>query len=97
MRTFEGNHCIATYHGTPACKLCPETRNYTAWLATNLHGLGVTPKVIQQILRHADITTTMNIYVKSDMGEATAAAMNALEAMCATNVQPFTGEASPVM
>ena len=65
-------------------------------LATNLHGLGVPAKVIQQILRHADITTTMNIYVKSNMGEATTA-MKALEAICATNVQPFTGEASPVM
>jgi len=42
------------------------------------------------------ITTTMNIYVKSNMGEATTA-MKALEAICATNVQPFTGEASPVM
>ena len=33
-------------------------------LATNLNRLGVPDKVIQQILRHANVTTTMNIYVK---------------------------------
>ncbi len=31
-------------------------------LATNLHRLGVSDKVIKQILRHANVTTTMNIY-----------------------------------
>src|SRR5260370_26587866 len=30
-------------------------------LATNLHRLGVSDKVIQQILRHANVSTTMNI------------------------------------
>jgi integrase len=70
--------------------------NIPAISGTNGRGLGESAKVIQQILRHADITTTMNIYVKSDMGEATAA-MKTLEAKCATNVQPFTGEASSVM
>src|SRR6266850_7030020 len=54
-------------------------------LATNLHRLGVPAKVIQQVLRHANITTTMNIYVKSDNEEATAA-MGKLEAVCATIV-----------
>jgi integrase len=34
-------------------------------LATNLHRLGVSDKVIQQILRHANVTTTMNIHVKT--------------------------------
>ena len=33
-------------------------------LATNLHRLGVSDKVIQQILRHANVTTTIKIYVK---------------------------------
>ena len=33
-------------------------------LATNLHRLGVSDKVLQQILRHANVTTTINIYVK---------------------------------
>src|SRR5215831_5021707 len=31
-------------------------------LATNLHRLRVSDKVIQQIRRHANVTTTMNIY-----------------------------------
>jgi integrase len=56
-------------------------------LATNLHRLGVSDKVMQQILRHANVTTTMNIYVKTVSGDA-AAAMKTLETMCATTVQP---------
>ncbi|MGE0406946.1 MAG: tyrosine-type recombinase/integrase [Candidatus Korobacteraceae bacterium] len=56
-------------------------------LATNLHRLGVPGKTIQQILRHAHLSTTMDIYVKSDVEEA-AAAMQKLEALCATVVQP---------
>jgi integrase len=34
-------------------------------LGTNLNQLGVEPKDIQAILRHADFQTTMNFYVKS--------------------------------
>src|SRR5579859_7194835 len=56
-------------------------------LATNLHRLGVSDKVIQQILRHANVSTTMNIYVKTVSADA-ANAMKSLEAMCATSVQP---------
>jgi len=56
-------------------------------LATNLHRLGVSDKVIQQILRHANVTTTMNIYVKTVSVDA-ANAMKTLETMCATTVQP---------
>lgn len=56
-------------------------------LATNLHRLGVSDKVIQQILRHANLTTTMNIYVKTVGADATKA-MRTLETMCATTVQP---------
>jgi len=52
-------------------------------LATNLHRLGVSDKVIQQILRHANVTTTMNIYVKTVSVDA-ANAMKTLETMCAT-------------
>ncbi|MGB7848528.1 MAG: tyrosine-type recombinase/integrase [Candidatus Acidiferrum sp.] len=40
-------------------------------LATNLHRLGVSDKVIQQILRHANVSTTMNIYVKTVSADAT--------------------------
>jgi len=52
-----------------------------------LHRLGVSDKVIQQILRHANVNTTMNIYVKTGSADA-AIAMKTLEAMCATTVQP---------
>jgi integrase len=56
-------------------------------LATNLHGLGVSDRVIQEILRHANVTTTMNIYVKIVSADAVTA-MKTLEAICATTVQP---------
>ena len=46
----------------------------------------VPDKVIQQILRHANVTTTMNIYVKMVSEDATAA-MKTLEANRATTVQ----------
>ena len=56
-------------------------------LATNLHILGVSDKVIQQILRHANVSTTTNIYVKTVSADA-ANAMKSPETMCATTVQP---------
>jgi hypothetical protein len=56
-------------------------------LATNLHRLGDSDKVIQQILRHATVSTTMNIYVKTVTADA-ANVMKSLETMCATTVQP---------
>lgn len=40
-------------------------------MATNLNKLGVPAKVIQAILRHSDLSTTMNIYVKTDLQQAT--------------------------
>ena len=48
-------------------------------LATNLHRLDVADKEIQTILRHAKLSTTMNIYVKSVSADS-AAAMKMLEA-----------------
>lgn len=53
-------------------------------LATNLHRLGVGDKVIQSILRHANISTTMDVYVKT-ISTDSAAAMALLEAAL-----PFT-------
>ncbi len=50
-------------------------------LATNLHRLGVSDKVIQQILRHANVTTTINIYVKMVTQDAEEA-MKKLESKC---------------
>ena len=40
-----------------------------------------------QILRHANVSTTMNIYLKTVSADA-ANAMRNLETMCATTVQP---------
>jgi integrase len=60
---------------------------FRSGLATNLHRLGLSDKVIQQILRHANVSTTMNIYVKTVSVDA-ANAMKTLETMCATTVQP---------
>jgi integrase len=42
-------------------------------LATNLDALDVRPRVIQSILRHASMTTTMDIYVKAENKDARAA------------------------
>jgi hypothetical protein len=55
--------------------------------------LGVADKVIQAILRHSHVSTTMNIYVKS-VSEDSAAAMKLLEAatLLCTNCAP---EAAP--
>jgi Phage integrase family len=50
-------------------------------LATNLHRLGVSDKVIQQILRHTNVTTTINIYVKMVTQDAEEA-MKKLETKC---------------
>ena len=59
-------------------------------LATNLYRLGVPDKTIQAILRHANLSTTMNAYVKSVSADATTA-MKALEDLCnqhATAAEP---------
>ena len=50
-------------------------------LATNLHRLGVPDKAIQAILRHANISTTLNNYIKSVPADAVAA-MRSLEEVC---------------
>lgn len=58
-------------------------------LATNLHRLGVPDKTIQAILRHSNLSTNMNSYVKSVPADA-AAAMRKLEAIC-TQYAPELG------
>ena len=50
-------------------------------LAANLYRLGVPDKTTQAILRHANLSTTMNAYVKSVPADATAA-MKAFEDLC---------------
>jgi len=39
-------------------------------LASNLYALGVKPKVIQAILRHSDIATTLSFYVETSETES---------------------------
>jgi len=65
-------------------------------LATNLHRLGVDDKTIQAILRHSNLATTMNIYVKTVSADSVAA-MNALDSFltCASRA-PEQGKATPV-
>jgi hypothetical protein len=50
-------------------------------LATNLDRFGVPDKVIQHILRHANVTTTINIYLKMVTRDAEDA-MKKLETTC---------------
>ena len=49
-------------------------------LATNLNRLGVPDKTIQAILRHANLSTTMNVYVKS-VDEDSIRAMQSLDSL----------------
>ena len=65
-------HAGLTWHGWHA---------FRRGLATNLYRLGVPDKTIQAILRHADLSTTMNSYVKSVSADAIAA-MQTLERIC---------------
>jgi len=67
--------------------LRPEWHGWHAFrrgLATNLHRSGVNDKTIQAILRHSNIATTQNIYIKTVSSDS-AAAMKLLEtALCAS-------------
>lgn len=61
-------------------------------LATNLYRLGVPDKTIQAVLRHANVSTTMNAYVKSVPADATAA-MKAFEELCNQSATEATSTA----
>ena len=63
-------------------------------LATNLNQIGVDPKDVQAILRHADFQTTMNHYVKS-VPESVKRAMERFETLLCTDCAPET-ETRPV-
>jgi integrase len=56
-------------------------------LATNLHRLGVADKVIQRVLRHANVAVTQASYIKTVDADA-AAAMKRLERLMTTSHQP---------
>jgi integrase len=65
-------------------------------LATNLHRLGVDDKTIQAILRHSNLATTMNIYVKTVSADSVAA-MNALDSfLTCANRAPEQQDTTPV-
>jgi len=62
-------------------------------LATNLYRLGVPDKTIQAILRHSNISTTMNSYVKV-LATDSVAAMRTFEAACRKNATRRVGRTS---
>ena len=67
--------------------LCPSpSRSVETWEPRNQSAqLSVSDNVIQQILRQANVTTTMNIYVRTVSVDA-ATGMKILETICATTV-----------
>jgi integrase len=66
---FQQDQCRVIWRGWHA---------FRRGLAANLYRLGVADKVIQAILRHANLSTTMSFYVKT-VDEDTVKAMKALE------------------
>ena len=77
--------------------LRPEWHGWHAFrrgLATNLHRLGVNDKAIQAILRHSNVSTTMNIYVKT-VSEDSTAAMKLLETALCANCAPLAIPGNP--
>ena len=65
---FERDMSLPKWHGWHA---------FRRGLANNLHALGVDDKTIQAILRHSNVSLTMNVYVKS-VSESHVSAMDAL-------------------
>ena len=65
---FERDNSLPHWHGWHA---------FRRGLATNLHDLGVDDKTVQAIMRHSNISLTMNIYVKS-VDERRVSAMDTL-------------------
>jgi integrase len=72
-------HNLAARVIRPAIERKGVDLNWKGWhafrrgLASNLYAIGVTPKVIQAILRHKDIGTTLAFYVQTDDAESRAA------------------------
>jgi hypothetical protein len=60
---------------------------YRRSLASNLYSLGIKPKIIQAILRHGDIGTTLSYYVEVPEAE-TRAAMDALMGLIGAVASP---------
>jgi hypothetical protein len=67
---FKLDTSIPSWHGWHA---------FRRGMATNLHTLGVDDKTIQAILRHSNVSLTINVYIKS-VTESQVNAMDVLEA-----------------
>ena len=75
----------------------PEWHGWHAFrrgLASNLYRLGVNDKTIQAILRHSNVATTMDIYVKTVSADSTAA-MTLLETALCANRAPSATPVAP--
>ena len=83
----EHDHADHAFERDPARPMWHGWHAFRRGLATNLHRLDVADKEIQTILRHANLSTTMNIYVKSVSADS-AAAMKMLEAVMCTDCAP---------
>ena len=80
---FERDNSLPHWHGW---------HSFRRGLATNLHALGVDDKTIQAILRHSNVSLTMNVYVKS-VSESQVSAMDALsEELGECNERATTGK-----
>jgi integrase len=82
-------HCQKESHGFKRDELLPQWRGWHAFrrgLGTNLKGLDVDLKTIQEILRHAHIATTADIYVK-EVSADSVAAMVKLEQKVGSHVE----------
>ena len=80
-KVAECDHKPKDGHDYQRDALLPEWHGWHAFrrgLGSNLYALGVPEVVIQNILRHANLSTTMTYYVKTTP-EATQAAMGKLE------------------
>src|SRR5262249_13215998 len=72
---FERDQTIPVWHGWHA---------FRRGLATNLYRLGISDKTVQAILRHANVSTTRDYYIKP-VAEDSVRAMAALDAvLCST-------------
>ena len=91
---------IAVEHQYQRDARIPEWRGFHSFrrgLASNLYRLGVPDKVIQQILRHANVSTTMNIYVKTVSADSVAAMQRLDSALCVDCAQETTTEKQPLV
>ncbi len=72
------------------CKMWHGFHAFRRGLGTTLYRLGVPDKTIQNVLRHAQLSTTMNLYVKAreeDSRNSMVGALSTAVDVCADNVR----------